>query len=127
MSKKRNKTERDKMADHCRMLTKLLMYEVSGGIIPLPKGVDAYAPPAIPFAERRAFLDSVNKSLLIDMKVNPDSEVSVFDSLKEELHGKRNAKTADRGDSGKASDKWDDGAAGDDEADTTDIFGGDIP
>ena len=98
MARKTKKTERDELSDQCRMLTKLLMHEVSNGIIPLPKGVDVYVPPPIPFAERRAFLDSVNKSLLIDMKVNPESEESVFDKLKEEMNaGKRNGAKNGRG------------------------------
>src|SRR6202012_408480 len=91
MARKKRQTERDQLSEQCKLLTKLLMHEASGGIIPLPKGVGVYSPPAIPFPERRAFLDSVSKGLLIDLKINPESEESGFDMLKEEL-SERNRK-----------------------------------
>lgn len=101
MARKAKKTERDELSESCKLLTKLLMSEASGGIIPLPKGAEAYKAPPIPFAERRALLDSASKGLLIDMKVNPESEPSGFELLKEELDDrtrKRNsAKSRDRG------------------------------
>ena len=104
MAKKPKKTERDQLSEGCKMLTKLLMHEATNGIIPLPKGVEAYTPPPIPFAERRALLDSVSKGLIIDMKVNPESEPSVFESMKEDLN-ERNRKrdSAKNGSGGTAS------------------------
>lgn len=100
---KKKKTERDELSEHCKLLTKLLMNEASGGIIPLPKGVEKYTPPPIPFSERRALLDSASKGLLIDMKVNPNSEMSGFELLKDELNERTRkrdrAQAASRGDS----------------------------
>lgn len=89
MAKKARKTEREELSEACKLLTKLLMHEASGGIIPLPDGVGVYIPPPIPFTERRALLDSVSKGLIMDMKVNPESEESGFDLLKGVLNESR--------------------------------------
>lgn len=118
---KKKKTERDELSEHCKLLTKLLMHEASGGIIPLPKGIEKYTPPPIPFSERRALLDSSSKGLLIDMKVNPNSEMSGFELLKDELNERTrkrdSAKNANRGDS--ASNGL---YASDDDADADDFL-----
>ncbi len=113
---RKKKTERDELSEHCKLLTKLLMHEASGGIIPLPKGVEKYTPPPIPFSERRALLDSSSKGLLIDMKVNPNSEMSGFDLLKDELNERArkrsSAQAASRGDTASSNGLYsaDDGA-----------------
>lgn len=122
MARRRSKkTERDELSESCKLLTKLLMSEASGGIIPLPKGAENYKAPPIPFAERRALLDSASKGLLIDMKVNPESEPSGFELLKEELDDrtrKRNStKNADRGAPAAGT-----GADPDDDSDSDDDF-----
>lgn len=85
------KSERDRLSENSKLLTNLLLHEASGGIIPLPKGAEGYKPPPIPFPERRALIDSVNKQLMVDLKIDPDSEESGFDLLKEEL-SERNRK-----------------------------------
>lgn len=122
-TKKPRKTERDQLSDSCKLLTKLLMHEASGGIIPLPKGVEKYTPPPIPFAERRALLDSASKGLIIDMKVNPESEASGFELLKEELGDRTRKRNSAKNGSGGASPSdsgSDSSESSDDESD--DIF-----
>lgn len=103
MAKKRQRTERDRISDANKTLTSLLLWEATGGTIPLPKGVENYSPPAIPFAERRALIDSVNKQLAVDMKINPESEESVFDTMKEELKNERKRDSTKSGNRGISS------------------------
>lgn len=98
------------------------MNEASGGIIPLPKGVEKYTPPPIPFSERRALLDSASKGLLIDMKVNPNSEMSGFELLKDELNERTrkrdSTKNANRGDSASTNGLY----PSDDDSDSDDFL-----
>lgn len=89
--RKPRKSERDKIAADAKVLTKLLLWEASGGIIPLPKGAEGYVVPQIAFPERRALLDSISRSMLTDLKVDPDEEVSGFDLLKSGYGNKRNS------------------------------------
>lgn len=86
--RKPRKSERDKIAAHLKTLTNLLLWEASGGTIPLPKGAEGYTVPPIAFPERRALLDSVSRLMLTDLKVDPEEEVSGFDLLRSE-YGKR--------------------------------------
>ncbi len=85
MARKAKKTEREILSEQCNLVTKLLLWEMSGGIIPLPAGVENYTPPNTPFNDRSKFLADVKKGLLVDMKINPDSEESGFELLKGEL------------------------------------------
>lgn len=86
MAKKGKKTDRERLSENTKMLTNLLLYEATGGIVALPRGVESYTPPPIPFTERRALIDSVNKQLMVDMKIDPTSEETGFEMLKEELN-----------------------------------------
>ena len=99
MAKKKSKSERDRISDGNKVLTSLLLWEATNGKIPLPKDIVDYTPPPIPFSERRALIDSVNKQLAVDVKINPESEESVFDTMKEELKNerKRDSKGGNRG------------------------------
>jgi hypothetical protein len=97
MAKKRNKTNREKLSEDCDLVTKLLMWEMTGGIIPLPKGASGYNIPPIPFSERSRFLSDTKKGLLVDLKVNPDSEESVFDIMKGELGGSAKQRDSNKG------------------------------
>lgn len=82
--RKPKKSERDKIASSSKMLTNLLLWEATGGTIPLPKGAEGYKIPDIAFPERRALLDSISRLMLTDLKVDPDEEVSGFDLLRRE-------------------------------------------
>lgn len=93
--RKPKKSERDKIASNSKMLTNLLLWEATGGTIPLPKGAEGYKVPNIAFPERRALLDSISRLMLTDLKVDPDEEVSGFDLLRRE-YGDR-GKDSDRG------------------------------
>lgn len=99
MAKKGKKTERDTLSGNNKMLTNLLLWEATGGMVSLPKGAENYIPPPIPFSERRALIDSVNKQLMVDMKIDPVSEETGFEMLKEELNERKrfSNKDSDRG------------------------------
>jgi len=91
-------SERDKIAANAKTLTNLLLWEATGGSIPLPKGLESYVVPQIAFPERRALLDSISRLMLTDLKVDPDEEVSGFDLLRSEYGIKRNSReNSDRG------------------------------
>jgi hypothetical protein len=113
MASKKTKTQRDKMSDNVKTLTNLLLWEASGGMIPLPKGMEKYSPPPIPFTERRALIDSVNKQLLVDMKVDPVSEESGFELLKEELNEQRKRNSKVNGSGRNSSSSSHDGSSDD--------------
>src|ERR1700727_3471261 len=100
-------SNRDRLADGNRILAQLLLNEATGGIVKLPKmgGVE-YKVPNIEISERRAILDSVNKVLLVDMKIDPEEEMSGFDILKEELGGNKRSGRKSR--SGGISSETDD-------------------
>lgn len=94
--KNKKKTEREIMSSNNKLLTNLLIHEASGGIIPLPEGVEKYTPPMIPFTERRALVDMVNKVLMVDMKINPESEETGFEMLKGELDERKRSSGASK-------------------------------
>jgi len=79
----------DKSAGKLRIFRDLLLWEATGGIIPLPKGAEGYKVPPIPFSERRAMLDSMNRDLLTSFKVDPKDEASAFEILKGEGYGNK--------------------------------------
>lgn len=96
--RKPRKSERDKIAAHAKTLTNLLLHEASGGMIPLPKGLEGYQTPQIAFPERRALLDSISRLMLTDLKVDPEEEVSGFDLLRGDYGRKRDGgASGDRG------------------------------
>lgn len=87
MKPRKRKSERDALWRKNKTLTNLLMWEASGGTIPLPAGVENYKPPVdIPFERRCAVVDMVNKLIMVGMKVDPGDEMSGFDILKEEMN-----------------------------------------
>ncbi len=95
--RKPRKSDRDIIASNAKTLTSLLLWEASGGTIPLPKGLEEYKPPQIAFPERRALLDSISRLMITDLKVDPEEEVSGFELLRGEYGNKRNGRENSNG------------------------------
>ena len=95
--RKPKKSERDKIATSSKLLTNLLLWEATGGTIPLPKGAEGYVVPNIAFPERRALLDSISRLMLTDLKVDPDEDVSGFDLLRSEYAQRNSREDSDGG------------------------------
>ena len=112
MAPKKQKSKRDTVSDGVDTLIKLLMWEVSSGMIPLPKGMENYKPPAIPFTDRSRFIDAVNKKMLVDLKINPETEESGFELLKGELNERKRDRESSR--SGGIQSPTEDSTASDD-------------
>jgi hypothetical protein len=58
--------------------------------------MENYKPPAIPFTDRSRFIDAVNKKMLVDLKINPETEESGFELLKGELNDRKRNRESSR-------------------------------
>lgn len=83
------RSERDTIASGVKALTRLLLWEASGGSIPLPKGMEDYKAPQIAFSERLDMVKTASSMMLTDLKVDPEDKVSGFDLLRGEYGDKR--------------------------------------
>lgn len=92
LPRKPKASERDKISADVKALMRLLLWEASGGIIPLAKGFEGYKPPQIAYSERLDAVKVASSLMLADLKVDPDEEVSGFDLLRGEYGGKRSGR-----------------------------------
>lgn len=83
----------------------ILLYEATGGTMGKPLSIDAAPREGMTFAEKRGLLDSLVKIAILDHKVNPEEEESVFDTIKrnrdngDETGGRESGRAADSDDS----------------------------
>lgn len=80
MSKKR-RNSKDALKK-AKQYSDILLFEATGGTMGAPLAEDAKAREGMTFAEKRGLLDSLVKIAILDHKVNPEEDESVFDTIK---------------------------------------------
>lgn len=80
MAKKRRNTK--DALKKAKQYSDILLYEATGGTMGAPLDAEALPREGMTFAEKRGLLDSLVKIAILDHKVNPEEEESVFDTIK---------------------------------------------